>query len=185
MLTFLNNLYCPKVYHKPDHSIRIVEYHRKKLSSLNPSSPRHKPRTIFGVVTLFPVISSCKQTTLVLAPFFYRASPPSYRIHLHRESNPGQILGVLACVSVISSSKQTTLDLGAVLLPRLVSELQKTSSSGIEPRTVFRDSGLCFCNLLFDTNNFFSLRRSSTVLNFRATGNALTWNRAQDTFPEF
>jgi hypothetical protein len=29
MLTFLINLYCPKTYHRPDHSIRIVEYHRK------------------------------------------------------------------------------------------------------------------------------------------------------------
>jgi hypothetical protein len=29
MLTFFTNLYCPKGYHSPDHSIRIVEYHRK------------------------------------------------------------------------------------------------------------------------------------------------------------
>jgi hypothetical protein len=29
MLTFLINLYCPKTYHRPDHSIRIDKYHRK------------------------------------------------------------------------------------------------------------------------------------------------------------
>jgi hypothetical protein len=29
VFSFLTNLYCPKVYHEPNHSIRIVEYHRK------------------------------------------------------------------------------------------------------------------------------------------------------------
>jgi hypothetical protein len=33
MLTFLINLYCSKAYHRPDHSIRIVEYHRKIITS--------------------------------------------------------------------------------------------------------------------------------------------------------
>jgi hypothetical protein len=31
MLTVLINLYCLKAYHRPDHSIRIIEYHRKKI----------------------------------------------------------------------------------------------------------------------------------------------------------
>jgi hypothetical protein len=35
MLTFLMNLYCPKAYHKPDHSIRIVEYRRKNIPKTN------------------------------------------------------------------------------------------------------------------------------------------------------
>jgi hypothetical protein len=30
MLTFLIYLSCPKAYHRPDHLIWIVEYHRKK-----------------------------------------------------------------------------------------------------------------------------------------------------------
>jgi hypothetical protein len=34
------------------------------------------------------------------------------------------------------------------------SEVQKLSSSGLEPRTVFRRCGLYSCNLLFETNNF-------------------------------
>jgi hypothetical protein len=29
MFTFHNNLYCTKAYHRPDHSIHIVEHHRK------------------------------------------------------------------------------------------------------------------------------------------------------------
>jgi hypothetical protein len=33
MLTFLIDTYCPKAYHMPDHSIRIVEYHRKHIIS--------------------------------------------------------------------------------------------------------------------------------------------------------
>jgi hypothetical protein len=36
----------------------------------------------------------------------------------------------------------------------LVSELQKTSSSGLEPRAVFVGCGRCYCNLLVETNNF-------------------------------
>jgi hypothetical protein len=32
MLTFLINLSCPKAYHGPGHSIRIVEYHRKNYN---------------------------------------------------------------------------------------------------------------------------------------------------------
>jgi hypothetical protein len=119
MLTFHINHCCPKAYHRPDHSIRIVEYDREKivmrklniftgtrtrdsfrvcnLCSCNlpaetnnfvlgslllsclitelqkPSSPGLDPRTDFRVYGLCPVISSLKQTTLVLAPFFYRA----------------------------------------------------------------------------------------------------------------
>jgi hypothetical protein len=44
--------------------------------------------------------------------------------------------------------------LGGVLLSCLVSEIQKTSSLGIEPRTVFHGCCLCFCNLPFEINEF-------------------------------
>lgn len=47
--------------------------------------------------------------------------------------------------------------------------------------TDFRSCGLCFCNPVFQTNKqIWSLRRSSIVLNVRATGVAR--NRTQDTF---
>jgi hypothetical protein len=42
----------------------------------------------------------------------------------------------------------------ATLLSCKVSELHKPSSSGLEPRTVFRCCGLCSCNILAKTNNF-------------------------------
>jgi hypothetical protein len=35
MRTFLINLACPKGYHRPDHSIHIVEYHRKHSLTQN------------------------------------------------------------------------------------------------------------------------------------------------------
>jgi hypothetical protein len=106
-----------KPYHRPEHLIHIVEYHRKIILKLNiftgtrtedsfrvvylsscnlfaeinnfvlcaillsclvselqkPSSLGIEPGQFFGVVTFVSVISSWKQTTLVLAPFFYRA----------------------------------------------------------------------------------------------------------------
>jgi hypothetical protein len=41
-----------------------------------------------------------------------------------------------------------------VLLSSSVFELQRSSSSGIEPRTVSRDCDHCSCNILSATNNF-------------------------------
>jgi hypothetical protein len=54
------------------------------------------------------------------------------------------------------------------------------ASLGIELRTFFWSSGLCFCILLLETNNF-----SLGVLSFRATGNALTGNRTETLFRSF
>jgi hypothetical protein len=60
-------------------------------------------RTVFGFVSLVLAISSPKQTTLLLAPF-YHAYFPSCRNHRHWDSNPGQFFGVVAFVPVISPS---------------------------------------------------------------------------------
>jgi hypothetical protein len=49
---------------------------------------------------------------------------------------------------------ETNNFLCAVLLSCLISKLQKTSSSRLELRTVFRGCSLCSCKLLFETNNF-------------------------------
>jgi hypothetical protein len=73
ILALFINLYCLKSCHNPDYSVRIIEYYREKLLSLNPtSSPRLEPRTVFRFVILVFVIFSLKQT-LVLLPFFYHA----------------------------------------------------------------------------------------------------------------
>jgi hypothetical protein len=80
----------------------VLELHKTSSSEL-------EPRTVFGVVAFVSIISSSKQTSLVLAPFFCRAWYRSKRNHLHWESNPEQFFGVLFFVSVIFSSKQTTL----------------------------------------------------------------------------
>jgi hypothetical protein len=31
------SIFCPKAYHRPDHLLRILEKHKKKLLSLNPT----------------------------------------------------------------------------------------------------------------------------------------------------
>jgi hypothetical protein len=62
---------------------------------LKQSSQGIEPRIVFGFVTFVSVISSSKQTTLFLAPLFYRAYLPSYRNHLHRELSPGRFLSCL------------------------------------------------------------------------------------------
>jgi hypothetical protein len=80
----------------------VLELHKTSSSGL-------EPRTVFGVVAFVSIISSSKQMTLVLTPFFCRAWYLSYRNHLHWKSNPGKFFGVLGFVSVICSSKQTTL----------------------------------------------------------------------------
>jgi hypothetical protein len=113
MLIFLINPYCPKAYRRTDHSIRIVENHRKKLLllSLNTSSPGLEPKTVFGIVVFVPVISPPKKTSLDLPPFFYLAKFPSYRNHLYRDLNAERTFVILAFVLVISSPEQTTLAL--------------------------------------------------------------------------
>jgi hypothetical protein len=111
------------------------------LLCLNPkSSPRLEPRTVFGSVTSVPVIFSPKHVILLFPPFFDRVYFPSYRNHLHRDSNPEQLCGVTVFVSVISSSKQ--FGLTDVFQSCLVSMIQKPPSPGFEPRTLFRSFGL-------------------------------------------
>jgi hypothetical protein len=44
--------------------------------------------------------------------------------------------------------------LSAVLISCLISELQKSPLQGLEPRTDFRNYGLCSRNLVAETNTF-------------------------------
>lgn len=69
MFTFL----CPKAYHLPDYPTyrSVVEYH--KIYSRVFLFPVLSTGQFFGVVAFVSVISSPKQTTLVLASFFYCA----------------------------------------------------------------------------------------------------------------
>jgi hypothetical protein len=72
-------------------------------------------------------------------------------------------------VSVISSPKRTILVSGP-FVGRAVSWLHRSSSPGMEPRTVFRACGLTLCNVLLESKN-------SGLAPFRATGTALTGKR--------
>jgi hypothetical protein len=81
------NLYCPEAYHRPDHSIRTFEYHRKIIIIIpkHTSSPRLEPRTVFGFVTLVPVVAAPKQTILFFALFLYPVD--TYQSLLHSFSS--------------------------------------------------------------------------------------------------
>jgi hypothetical protein len=72
--------------------------------------------------------------------------------NLHRVSNPGQFF-ICDLSSCNLLAERNTSFLCAVL-PCLVSELFKPSSSGPEQRTAFQGCVLCSCNLLAETNNF-------------------------------
>jgi hypothetical protein len=135
MLTFHINLYCPKAYHRPDHSIRIVEYHRK-IIIIN-----HKPKIFtefrtqdsFGFVTLVVVISSPKQCcslrrSIVLS---FRATETIFTGNGTQDSFSS--CDLCFCNLLFETNN---FGLGAVLLSCLVSELQETPSPGNELRTL-------------------------------------------------
>jgi hypothetical protein len=73
-----------------------------------PSSSGLEPRSFFGVAIT-------KQTTLVLALFFYRDLFPNYRKYSHHESKPGRYFVNLVFVSIISPLIQITLVLAPFL----------------------------------------------------------------------
>lgn len=73
-----------------------------------------------------------------------------YIQHLHRCSNSGHFW-VLTFSCNLTEIHKFCRD--AVLLTCSISELQETSSSGLEPRTVFRCRSLCSCGLLIKRNN--------------------------------
>jgi hypothetical protein len=101
-----DNLYCPKTFHRPDHSIRrSIEYQKKNIIS--------KPNifTETRIQGSFRVWDSSFCNLAKTNRFVLCAVLPSYRNHLHRKSNTGQFVGVVVLVPVISSSRQTTLAL--------------------------------------------------------------------------
>jgi hypothetical protein len=76
----------------------------------------------------------------------------SYRNHLHRDSNTGQ--SFFCGCGLWFFVEANNYGLGAVSLSYLVFEVEELPSLGLEPRSVFRDCGLCFWNLLFETKDF-------------------------------
>jgi hypothetical protein len=74
MVTFHISLHCLKAYHRPGHSIRIVEYHSENLLFPNPtSSPGLEPRTVIGFVIFAAAFSPPQQTILLLVLSPYRS----------------------------------------------------------------------------------------------------------------
>jgi lipoprotein signal peptidase len=92
-------------------------------------------------VAFVPLTSSLKQTTLVLALFFYHVYYLRYGSNLHWELNPGLSFGVVAFVSVIPSLIQINLVL-ALFFYCLVSKLQEPPSLELKLKTIFQSFDL-------------------------------------------
>jgi hypothetical protein len=75
MLTLLTNLYCWKVYHRPDHSICIGEHQGEEVHLYRNYDLEE---ITFVVAASVLLMSSPKQTTAVLMPFFCHAKYLSY-----------------------------------------------------------------------------------------------------------
>jgi hypothetical protein len=139
MFALYTDLYCPKAFHRPDHSKRIAEYHRKQLLCLNPPSPGLEPRTFLGFVTLAPPISPPKQTIL----FWFRSSIVlSYRAteNIFTGNRTQDILSRTWSLSCNLLVETNDFGLGAALLPCLVSDwiqLHWDSNSGHFHSTTF------------------------------------------------
>jgi hypothetical protein len=118
------------------------------------SSSGLKIRTVFVVVAFVPVISLLKQKIWPWRHSFIMLSSWATEISFTRRQIQESFGGRGFCFcNLLFETKN--FGLGAVLVLCLVSEVQKPSSPGIEPRTVFGDGcGPYFCNLLFETNNF-------------------------------
>lgn len=107
MFIFLITLCCSKAYHRPDHLIRIVEYHRETFIA-----PKHNDFTetrTQGSFWASDLISynllAVKKNIFFLAPLFCHDYFPSHIKYIHRDLNTGQFFWVLAFGSVISSSE--------------------------------------------------------------------------------
>jgi hypothetical protein len=133
MFTFFANLYCPKDFHRPNHSIRIAEYHMKKLS-LNPtSSPGLEPRTVdLSSCNLAETNKFCLSAILTSCLFS----------EIQKTSSSGlEPRTVFRCHGLCSCNllfEANNFGFDAILLSCLVSELQEPPSTGNELRTLFR-----------------------------------------------
>jgi hypothetical protein len=110
MLTFLVNLYCPKISHRPEHYIRINEYHRKIIIISKPNIfTETRTQGSFWVCDLSFCNLLAETNNLVLfavllLPLVSELQKPS-----SPELEPRTAFGVVFFVSVISCSKQTSL----------------------------------------------------------------------------
>jgi hypothetical protein len=105
-------------------------------------------------VAFVPAVSSPKQAMPFLSVFFYHHYLPKYRKYLYWNSNSEQVFWVCDLCSFSLLAETSNAGIIYVLLPSLVTKVQKTSSPGLKPRTVLQGCGLCFCNLCFETDNF-------------------------------
>jgi hypothetical protein len=111
-------------------SINLIlnSHHYKKINSSNWGQESLR------VVTLAPVISSSKQTILVLVAFFYRAWLPRFRIHRNQDTFRG--FGLCSCNILFQTNN---FGPGADLFSCSDSELQVPPSPGLEFRANFSE----------------------------------------------
>jgi hypothetical protein len=141
MLTFIVNHYCPEAYHRPDHSIFVVEYHTKIIII------ETRTQELLGVYDLSSCNLLAKTNNFVLcAVLSFLVSelqePPSAGLEYRAGSHgPG-----LCCCNLLFET--SNCGLGAVLLSSLFSELQEPPSPRIELRTLLRSFNSCILFLV-------------------------------------
>jgi hypothetical protein len=144
MLTFHTNLSCLKAFHRLDHSIHIVEYHRKKIITPKLSiftGTRKQDR--FWVCDLCSCNLIADTNSFCLGAILLSCLVSKLQKHFHRDSNPGQIFRVCGLYSYNLIAETNNFGLGTVLLSCSVSELQEPASPGLELITLFRRFNLC------------------------------------------
>jgi hypothetical protein len=129
------------LYHRPDNSIRIFEYHTKnhypKTKQLHPIS---KPDS-FRVCGLRFFNLLAETNNFGLGAILLSRLVPEQQKHYHRDSNRGQLFEVVAFVHVTSLSKQRVLFLTPLLSCRATETI--FTETRIQSR-LFRGYGICY-----------------------------------------
>jgi hypothetical protein len=114
-------------------------------------------------------------------PFFYHAKFPSYRNILTRTGTQDRFTSCGLCFCNLLT-ETNNFSLRADLLSCLVSKLQKPSSLGLEPRTVF---GVVAIIPIISSSKQTTLVLAPFCYRFRATGTTLNRTQTEDNFSSF
>jgi hypothetical protein len=139
LITFLTNLYFPKAYRRPDHSIRIAEYHGKIIIIIPQHNIYTETRTQDSLrvcdLSFCNLLAETNNCVLYAVPLSCLASD------LQKPSSPGlkpKSFSGLCPLFLNLLVDRNIFGLGDILLSCLVSKIQEPSSPGFEPRTLFR-----------------------------------------------
>jgi hypothetical protein len=98
MLTFRTDFYCPKALHRLNHSIRIVESHRKKIIPKPNIFTRSRNQDRFWTCDLCSCNLVAGKNNFCLGAILLSCLVSKLQKHFHRDSNPEQIFVVVVFV---------------------------------------------------------------------------------------